>query len=53
MKKEASQLSHIEFKELVIKMLKQLTDNYKTLSENYNGMKKETEIINKTRKNEQ
>ena len=41
---EVSKLSDIEFK-MVIKMLKELTDNYKDLSEN--SMKKEIETINK------
>ena len=31
---EVSKLSNIEFKIMVIKMLKKLTDNYKELSEN-------------------
>ena len=44
---EASKLSDIEFKRMVIRMLKQLTDSYKELSENYNHMKKEIETINK------
>ena len=35
---------------MVMKMLKELKDNYKELSENYNSMKKEIETINKTRK---
>ena len=47
---EASQLSNIEFKKMVIRMFKELTNNHKELSENYNTMKKETETINKTRK---
>ena len=32
---------------MAIKMLKELTDNYKELSENYISMKKEIEPINK------
>ena len=44
---ELSKLSDIEFKIMVIKMLKELTDNYKELSKNYNSMKKEIETINK------
>ena len=44
---EVSKLSDIEFKIMVIKMLEELTDNYKELSENYNSMKKEIETINK------
>ena len=54
MKKEASQLSHIEFKELVIRKLNELTQdyqklqgNYNELTENYINMKKEIETINK------
>ena len=42
----ASKLSHIEFKRMVKRMLKQLTDNNKELSGNYNSMKKEIETIN-------
>ena len=42
-----TKLSNIEFKIIVIKMLKEHTDNYKELSENYNSMKKERETINK------
>ena len=33
---EVSKLADIEFKIMVIRMLKELTDNYKELSENYN-----------------
>ena len=44
---EASKLSDIDFKRMVITMLKELTDSYKELSENYNSMKKEIETINK------
>ena len=44
---EVTKLSDIEFKIMVIKMLKQHTDNYKELSENYISMKKEIETINK------
>ena len=44
---EASKLSDIEFKRMVIRMLKKLTDNYKEWSENCNSMKKEIETINK------
>ena len=50
---EITKLSHIEFKLMVLKMLKELTDNCKGLSENYISMKKETESINKKRRNEQ
>ena len=44
---EASKLSDIEFKIMVIKMFKELTDNYKEFTENYNSMKKEVETIHK------
>ena len=52
--KEASQLSDIEFKELVIRKLNEVTQNYQKLQGNYNQLtakyintKKETETINK------
>ena len=45
---EVTKLSDIEFKLMVIKMLKELRDNYKELRENYISMKKEIETINKT-----
>ena len=35
---EASQLSHIEFKALVIRKLNELTENYKKLQGNYNEL---------------
>ena len=44
---EVTKLSDIEFKIMVIKMLKELTDNHKELSENYISMKKEIKAINK------
>ena len=44
---ETSKLSDIEFKSMVIWMLKERTFNYKELSETYNSMKKEIETINK------
>ena len=44
---EASNLSDIEFKEMFIRMLEELSDNYKELSGNYSGMKKEIETVNK------
>ena len=51
---EASQLSDIEFKALVIRKLNQLTENYQKLQGNYNeltanyiNMKKGIETINK------
>ena len=53
--KEASQLSDIEFKELVIRKLNDLTQNfqklqghYNELTANYINMKKEIENINKS-----
>ena len=52
--KEASQLSDIEFKAMVIRKLNELTGNYQKLQGNYNeltvnyiNMKKEVETINK------
>ena len=52
--KEASQLSNIKFKELVIRKLNELTQNYQKLQGNYSeltanyiNMKKEIESINK------
>ena len=52
--KEASQLSDIEFKALVIRKINELTENYQKLQGNYNeltanyiNMKKEIETINK------
>ena len=52
--KEASQLSDNEFKELVIRKLHELTQNYQKLqgnynelTANYNNMKKEIETVNK------
>ena len=44
---ESSKLSDIQFKRMLIRMLNELTDNFKELSENYNGMKKEIETIHK------
>ena len=51
---QASQLSDNEFKELVMKQLNELTENYQKLQENYDeltanciNMKKEIETINK------
>ena len=44
---EASKLSDIEFKTVVIRVFKGLTDNYKELKEYHNSMKKEIETINK------
>ena len=52
--KEASELSDVEFKELVIRKLNKLTQNYQKLQGNYSeltanyiNMKKEIETINK------
>ena len=36
--KEASQLSDVEFKELVIRKINELTENYKKLQGNYNEL---------------
>ena len=44
---EANKHSNIEFKRMVIRMLKELSDNDKELREDYNGMKKKIETINK------
>ena len=51
---QESQLSDTEFKELVIRKLNELTENYQKLQGNYNeltanyiNMKKETETIKK------
>ena len=44
---EASKLLDIEFKRMVIRMLKELSDNYKELNGNYNSMKKGIDTINK------
>ena len=52
--KEANQLSDVEFKEVVIRKLNELTQNYQKLqgnynelTANYNNMKKEIETVNK------
>ena len=44
---EVTKQSDIEFKLMVIKMLKEIRHNYKELTENYNSMKQEIETINK------
>ena len=44
---EVSKLSDIKIKIMVIKMLKELTDNCKEMSENYNTMKNEIETTNR------
>ena len=40
---EARQISDIEFKTMVIKILKELSDSYNELSGNYNTVHKEIE----------
>ena len=52
--REASQLSNIEFKAMIIRKLNELTENYQKLQGNYNeitanyiNVKKEIETINK------
>ena len=44
---EASNLSDIEFKVIIIRMLKELSENYKELSGNYIRMKKDIKSMNK------
>ena len=44
---ETSNLSDIESKRKVIRMLKKFTDNYMELSKSYNSTKKEIETVNK------
>ena len=46
---EASNLSDIEFKVMVIRMFKALCENYKELSGNYISMKKTTKLWIRTR----
>ena len=46
---EVRKLSDTEFKIMVIKMLTELTDNYRELSEKYISMKKEIETRNKNK----
>ena len=41
---EASKLSDIEFKRMVIRIFKELSDNYKELSEKYNIMKRKLKV---------
>ena len=43
----ASNLSDTEFKIMVIRMFKELSDNYRELSGNYRTIKKDIETINK------
>ena len=45
---EASKLSDIELKRMVIRMLKELTENYNELSENYNRLRNKMDSINKS-----
>ena len=52
-KMEVSKLSDIEFKIMVTKMLKELTDNYKELSLNYNSKKGNRNYKQKPGRNEQ
>ena len=44
---EARTPSDIEFKIMVIRMFKELSDNYRELSGNYSTIKKDIETINK------
>ena len=46
---EVTKLSDIQFKLMVIKMLNELTDNQKELSENDTSTKKEIETVNKNK----
>ena len=46
--RQVSNLSDIEFKVMVIRMLKELTDNYNELSGKHISMKKDRETLNKT-----
>ena len=41
---EASKLSDIEVKRMMIRMLRELTHNYKELSEKYNIMKRKLKV---------
>ena len=50
---EVSKVSDIEFKIMIIKMLKELTENYKELSGNYTSMKKEIEYQQEPGRNEE
>lgn len=43
---QANNFSEIEFKVMVMRMLKELSKNYKEPRGNYNGMKKEIETMN-------
>ena len=55
--KEASQLSDVEFKVMIIRKLHELTENYQKLQGNYNeltanyiNIKKEIETVNKAKR---
>ena len=50
---EASNLSDIGLKRIIVRVLKQLIDKYKELSGNYNSMKKERETTNELGRNEE
>ena len=45
---EASNLSDIEFKVMVLRMLKELSENCKEVNGNYISMKKDIETMNKS-----
>ena len=47
---EATKLSDIEFKRMVLRMLKELMDNYKELTGNYSNMKRKLETVNNNQK---
>ena len=47
---DASNLSDLQLKIMVIRILEELSNNYKELSGNYNSMKKEIETMNKNQK---
>ena len=47
---EGNKLSDIQFKRVVIRMLKELTDNYKEMNGNYKSVKKEIKLKTTTRK---
>ena len=44
---EASNLSDIVYKAIIIRMLKELSENYKKHNGNYISMKKDIETLNK------
>ena len=47
---EASNLSDIEFKKMIIRMLKELSEKYKELNGTYSNMKKVIETMNNNEK---